>query len=132
MDLVVDANILFAALIKESISSSLLYSTRFNLYAPEYILFEIEKHQKEILDKSKRSLDEFYDLLNFFRRKLILVPLEELEPYLEKAKEISPDPYDIAYVALALKLKCSIWSNDKELKKQNVILVYHTHELLRL
>lgn len=49
------------------------------------------------------------------------VPLSEYKEYLSKAKEISPDPNDVDIFALALKLNCPIWSNDKELKKQNVI-----------
>lgn len=38
----------------------------------------------------------------------------------------------MAYFALALKLKCPIWSNDKKLKEQNIITIYHTHELSKL
>ena len=38
MDLVVDANILFAALIKENITSEFLLKREFNLFAPEFIL----------------------------------------------------------------------------------------------
>ena len=49
-----------------------------------------------------------------------------------EAKEISPDPDDVPYLALALKLGCAIWSNDKELKKQSVVKVYNTQEILQL
>ena len=38
---------------------------------------------------------------------------------------------DVLYFALALKLKCGIWSNDKKLKEQNKVKVYCTGELLK-
>ncbi len=37
MDLVVDANIIFAALIKDNLSYYLLFGGRFHLCTPEYI-----------------------------------------------------------------------------------------------
>lgn len=37
MDLIVDANVLFAALIKVSSSSEVFFSDKFHFYAPEFI-----------------------------------------------------------------------------------------------
>ncbi|MHA2473510.1 MAG: PIN domain-containing protein, partial [Promethearchaeota archaeon] len=45
MDLVVDANILFAALIKDNITSELLLKREFHLFAPEFIFEEFEKYR---------------------------------------------------------------------------------------
>ena len=45
MDLVIDANIIFAALIKESVTYHLLCRNDFHLFTPEFILTEIEKHK---------------------------------------------------------------------------------------
>ena len=58
-----------------------------------------------------------------------IIPKEDFVDYIEEAEKISPDPNDIMYFALALKLKCGIWSNDKRLKRQNKIKVYSTEEL---
>ncbi len=130
MDLVVDANILFAALIKAGITAELICRNDFHLYAPEFLLEEFEKYKEELLGKTERIESEFTMLLNFIQRRITFVPREEIEPLLEKALMISPDIKDITYVALALKLNVAIWSNDKNLKeKQNVVQVYHTHEL---
>jgi predicted nucleic acid-binding protein len=38
----------------------------------------------------------------------------------------------MVYHALALKLNCAIWTNDKKLKQQTKIKIYHTHELADL
>lgn len=133
MDLVVDANVLFAALIKDSFSYQLLFSEKFHLFTPEYVFIEIEKHRRELLDKTERSADNFYELLDALKRRIILVPLEELTESVEEAEKITPDPDDMAYIALALKLNCALWSNDKNLKeKQTVVKVYPTHELTEL
>lgn len=133
MDLVVDANVLFAVLIKDNFSSQLLFNEKFHLFRPEYVFIEIEEHLEEIISKTERTIGEFYNLLEVLKRRIVLVPLEELTEYIGAAEKITPDPDDMAYIALALKLNGAIWSNDKELKeKQKVIKIYPTHELVRL
>lgn len=49
-----------------------------------------------------------------------------------QAQSITPDKYDQDYFALALKLGCPIWSNDKALKGQKRIKVYSTKEVADL
>ena len=62
---------------------------------------------------------------------VILIPKEEIEHFMEKSKKISPDEKDVVYLALALKLRCGLWSNDKDLKeKQDTVQVYSTEELI--
>ena len=78
MDLVVDANVLFASLIKDSITYNLLFSGKFHLFTPEYIFTELEKHKEEIIEKTKQTTEEFFRLLEILKRRIILVPLEEL------------------------------------------------------
>lgn len=52
---------------------------------------------------------------------------------MSKARKISPDRKDVDYFALALKMKCSIWSNDKPIKnKQNEVKIYNTEELVKM
>lgn len=62
---------------------------------------------------------------------MTIVPKDDFKEYFELAEKISPDPDDFMYFALALKLKCPIWSNDKELKKQNEIIIYSTEDLIK-
>ena len=132
MDLVIDANVLFSALIKKSFSYHLLFSGKFHLFTPEYIFAELEKHKEELMNKTERTTEEFYRLVETLKRRIVIVPLEELVPYVEEAEKLTPDPGDMAYLALALKLNCAIWSNDKKLKEQNKIEVYNTYELNKL
>ncbi len=131
MDLVVDANILFAALIRDSITSELMLQNNLHLYAPEYIMDEFEWYRNIIKKKTNRSDDEFDIALDIFQRRIELVPHEEIKPFIAKATAISPDVKDVPYIALALKLHIAIWSNDKALKeKQRKIKVYSTKEII--
>lgn len=133
MKLVIDANVLFAALIKDGVSAELLFHEQLRLYAPEFIFVEMQKHQEEILRKTHRSLEEFERLLQILKRRIIIVLIDELRPHLDLAMKISPDLGDVAYIALALLLDIPIWSNDKPLKEQqDAVIVYNTAELLTL
>ncbi len=129
MILVVDANILFSALLRNSIVAELLF--QYSLYAPDYLLDEFKKHKEYLILKSQRDDEEFNNVLNVFNRRITFVSLEEIRPFIEEATIISPDPDDVPYIALALKLNCAIWSNDKALKlKQLKVRVYSTEDLI--
>jgi len=132
MDIVIDANALFSTLIKENFSYNLLFSGKFHLFTPEHIFTELEKHKEEIMNKTERTTEEFFRLVETLKRRIVIIPLEELVPYVEEAEKLTPDPDDMAYFALALKLNCAIWSNDKKLKEQDKIKIYNTHELSKI
>ena len=132
MDLVIDANILFAALIKESVTKELILSNGINLFAPEFLFEEFYKYKEEILKKTNRSLEEFDEIFMILTNIITLIPEEEFCLFLEKARSISPDENDSVYFALALKLNCAIWSNDKKLKNQDRIRVYSTQDLIEI
>lgn len=127
----IDSNILFAALLKESGTSDILFKHK--LYAPEFIFEEFIKYKDYLKGKTKRNEKSFNDLFDLFERNIVLILKEEIEPFIEKAEKISPDGKDVMYLALALKLRCGLWSNDRELKeKQNAVPVYSTEELIKI
>ena len=131
MDLVIDSNILFAALLKDSETSNIIF--KHTLYAPEFIFEEFKKYRDYLKGKTKRTEENFNELFNLFERNVILIPKEEIEPFIEKTEKISPDAKDVPYLALALKLRCSLWSNDRDLKeKQDTIRVYSTEDLVKI
>ena len=49
---------------------------------------------------------------------------------MDKANRITPDPDDAEYIALAMRVKASIWSNDKDLKGIQGVTVYSTSDLI--
>jgi predicted nucleic acid-binding protein len=117
MRLVVDANILFAALIKEGSTAELLISDKLQLFAPEFLFSEFTKYEELILKKTHRSNEEFNEFLELLKEQITIVPKKEITPFIDKAEKISPDPKDTVYLALALALKSNVWSNDKKLKE---------------
>lgn len=133
MELVIDANVIFSALIStEGKTCDLLFSDEIVLFAPEFLQEEFEKHKQEILLKSGLPEVDFDLALSLIFSRIRIIPSSEFKSFIRQAKEVCPDPNDTEYLALALKLSCPIWSNDKELKSQDVVKVYFTRELLEL
>ena len=132
MDVVVDANILFASIIKEGVTIRLIFTDELHLFAPEFLLSEFSKHREEILEKTYRSEDEFNKLIEVISRRINFVPKEEIDPFMKNAEKISPDPDDSMYFALAMRIGAAIWSNDSRLKNQNKIKVHTTSELIKM
>jgi len=131
MKLVVDANILFAALIKKGSTAELLISDKLQLFAPEFLFTEFTKYEELILKKTHRSHEEFNQLLEILKEQITIIPKKKITPFIYKAEKISPDPKDTVYLALAFALKSNIWSNDKRLKQgQEIITVFSTEELI--
>lgn len=55
----------------------------------------------------------------------------EIAPFILEAEGCSPDPKDTVYLAMALKMRCGIWSNDKNLReKQKNIQIFTTPEIM--
>ena len=130
MDLVVDANILFAALIRKSKTAELLFKDKFHLFAPEYLLDEFVEHREEIVRKSDRPSEEFDKFLDIMKKRITFCPFDDFKHYMKRASEISPDHDDEEYIALALSMKADIWSNDKSLREIKEIDVFSTTDLV--
>ena len=135
MRVILDTNILFSALIKDSTTRKLILEFEGIFLFPEYIFEEAEKHKDEIFRKSGMSADEFNKLLALILRKVTIVPSEALEPYRQEANDIAKniDVNDTLFIACALAYRGSaIWSNDSRLKKQSRIDVINTAEAMKL
>jgi len=134
MELVVDANILFSALIKSGITRELMVNDELLLYTPEYLINEFFEHIEEL---QKKTHADTFKLQNegqklIYLSHLKIIPIREINPYVKTAKTISSDPEDILYFATALKMNCALWSNDKELKNQNQVKIYSTSDLVKI
>ena len=130
MRLVVDANVLFAALIAKSKTLDLMFSDRLKLYSPEVLFIELEKNKDEILSKSGFDEDSLYAFLQLLKPELHIDFISDFRDWLDKALEVTPHAKDASYFSLALKYSCAIWSNEPRLKKQSKVKVYSTSELM--
>jgi len=134
MKLVVDANILFSFFKKDSFTRRFILShPEIELFTPMYVFDELEEHKDEVKFKAKIG-DIIFELS---KKELLeyvtIVPLEEFKKFWEEAKQTSPDPDDVPYLAVALSLGCAIWSNDKDLKEgQSRVVVVTTEDLTKL
>ncbi len=135
MNIIIDTNELFSALIKESITRKIILEYDGFFLFPSFIFEEMQKHKIELLKKSRMSGEDFSKLLQLILKKVVIVPNEVLIPYRKEAFEIVKDidPDDVLFVACALAYPNSIiWSNDRKLKKQSGVKVLNTKEIIKL
>ncbi len=130
MKLVIDASIVFTAIIGKGVTKELIFSDNLDLYVPDFFFEEIKKHENRIKELSKLSSEEFNDLVNKIKSKITPISRKEFDMFLEKANRLIDDKDDTEYIALALKLKIPIWSNDPHFKKQQEIKIFTTTELV--
>ena len=134
MKFVIDTNIIFSALLRNSITRKIILSDVIETYVPEYLYEEIARHDALILEKSKLSTTAYTALLLVFQKHTKIAKHEVYErkmPLAEQTmKEI--DVTDSPFLALALALESPIWTNDAHLKHQNLVDVCTTNELLEL
>jgi len=135
MKIVIDSNILFSALIKESITRKIILEYDDFFLFPSFIFEEMEKYKNELLKKSGMSKEEFNKLLKIILKKVKIIPNEVLTNYkkeaLELVKEI--DINDMVFVACALAhFNSVIWSDDKRLKNLKNIKVLNTQEIIEI
>jgi len=134
MIIVVDANILFSALIKDSKTREIIIYSDECMIFPSYIYDEIKKHKHTLVKKSELPEKDFNKLLQLLFDKIIVVPDNILKKHkyeaIKIAKDIDPD--DALFIACALAYPNSvIWSNDKQLKNQSKVRVMNTEEIIR-
>lgn len=137
MDLVIDANILFAAFIKSSTTREILLTKTpipLKLYTTPFILEEIYKYRKLLTRKTFLDENEIVELVLelISTSNIVIIKQEKLNKFKGEAEKVSPTENDVSYFAVALYKNCKIWSNDGPLKKQNRIEVITTKELLAI
>ncbi|MDE1824765.1 MAG: hypothetical protein KGH61_01065 [Candidatus Micrarchaeota archaeon] len=130
MKVTVDANILFACLIKDSTTRKLFFNPALSLFAPEFIVEEFLHHLVEIRKKSALCDEELYRLVEKILDQLVLVPDKDLKPFLPAAASLVDDSKDWLYLSCALREDTIIWSHDTDLGAQKRIRVISTKELI--
>lgn len=126
MRLVVDTNILISFFRDSPVRYIILLSDLFNLqlYSPEYVFAELGNIRPSLLKYSKLSLEN----IEFAFTELQNLSSSSFKEFESEAKQLIHDK-DVPIFALALKLKCGIWSNEPGFKKQSKIEVFNTKEL---
>jgi len=133
MRLVVDTNVLFSFFKKESKTRNLILNFEIlESVTPSFCIDELNEHKGLICEKSKLSDSEFEEVLDDLQIFVKVYSLSEYKDFLLDAKTLSPDPDDIDLFALALKLDCPLWAQEKAFKKQSRVKVVSTSDLILL
>jgi len=132
MRLVVDSNILFAALIRDSVVRHLFLHIEAELFLLKVNFEEIDEHKKELIRKSRCGEESFSILFESLSSKcrileddIILGKMGEAEKVMDRV-----DPDDTPFIAAALAIDADIWSDDSHFKKQKAVTVLTTKELI--
>lgn len=129
MKIVVDANVVVAALVRSSITREVLLYPYIDYYSPDFLLDEIKEHEKEISAKSGKG---YKPALELILNKIKVMPVRFYEKDIPEAhKAIGDiDKDDEPYVALALSLCAEgIWSYDTDFKKQRKVKIFSISDL---
>ena len=120
--LVADSNILFRFLLKSSRIRELLYSGKILVYVPDWAVYEIEKYLERLRAKLARK-GFSPTLLEYLKVELfgivIIVPKRFFHEKIPEALSIASgfDEKDTPFIALALKLRIPLWTEDRDMLK---------------
>jgi predicted nucleic acid-binding protein len=131
MKCVVDTNILFSFFKKDSLTRKFLLSSN-NFISSSLALTELKKYSSIIISKFSISEREFLIELNRLKKYVKFFPSHFYKEHLRLALSISPDKDDADFLALCIKMQFPLWSNDKELKKQDKVTILSTEDLIQI
>lgn len=133
MKIVVDANIIIAALLGSRAKLTILTSQNHTFYAPRKIIDEIKKYKFLICEKLPCTSDEFDVNLHALLFFLEIIHDNSYKIYIEKAMKLigKRDSKDADYIACALAFNADfIWSEDKDFAAQNSVPVKNTEHFI--
>jgi predicted nucleic acid-binding protein len=134
MKLVLDTNIIISALVKDGFTRDFLINQSQDLEfcTPAHTLTEIIKYKEEICRKSKMNERGFYTLLEILFKYIRIINPVFYYNYLKKAKVLIEHSSDAPFLACAIALDCSVWSDDKHFQKQKIVKILTTKDMVNL
>ena len=130
MILVIDSNPLIAGFLRNSTSRKIILYEKVVLHSPDWLISEFERNESELMSKFPNS-DNFFETKNLLFKFVKLAPESEYLKYIKEASKLAKHIKDISYFALALYLKCPIWSDEKSFKLQSKVEVYSNSDLVK-
>jgi len=142
MIIVIDANILFSALITPNGKLAKVIShpaLDLNRISCNFLLTELDKHQTKIIRYAKRPAEEVSQNIQYLLKGITLYDEHLIQDkYWQEAEQLTTgiDEFNIAYVALTLQTGGMLWTGDKKLTNHLKSLGFdkfvNTSELLLL
>jgi predicted nucleic acid-binding protein len=130
--IVVDANILFSALLKDGTTRRLLLHGGLDLHTPGHIWDEFARNRDFLVKKSGATRASFDLLVDALRDRIADVPLPLVQARMDEAQShLAPkDRLDAPYVAACLALGAMLWTRDKRLKARAPVRVVTTEDVV--
>lgn len=130
--LVVDANVLFSALLRDGTTRHLLLYGGLDLHTPDAIWDELERNRGCLVKKSRATEAAFDLLLDALRDRIGGIPVALVRDRMDEAIEIvgEKDRLDAPYVAATLALDATLWTNDTRLAGTRRVRVVTTAEVV--
>jgi predicted nucleic acid-binding protein len=130
--IIVDASVLFSALLRDRTTRLLLLHGGFGLHTPPNIWDELERNRQYLVQKSGATERAFDALLQSLRGRVSAIPLPLIERHMDRALKAlgEEDRLDAPYVASAMALDRTLWTHDKRVKLRAPILVVTTSEVV--
>ena len=133
MKVVVDANRVYSAVLRDGTTRRILFSTAAELFAPALLRKEIVRHAPELARRSGLAPVDLRKLLDKVFSEILWVDEPALLPHLAKAEKALArrDPTDVPYLAAALAIEAdAIWSHDPDFDEQDLVDRIENHELV--
>jgi len=132
MLLVVDANVVISSLINKGTTFQVFKhnarTKQCHFIAPAFLLSEV--NMEKVIQLSNLSKQNIDTILSLITEQIQFISFSTFSKHFSQAMEINFK--DSAYLALAMRYDCAIFSGDKGLKKQDIVTVYSPRELLDL
>ena len=132
MILIVDTNIIFAGLLRDSTTRSMLIDPPFTLYAPETAINEIRKYEEQITERAGFTKGDFETLFNLITDGITIIEKEKYEQCIKEAEHRIGDPGDVPFLALALSMpNDGIWTENIKHYKNAKVKIWTTKEIMQ-
>jgi len=135
MRIMLDANIILSALMKNGITRKILLSKEIEFYTIQYTLEEVLKYNALIKRKSGLNDHELTIILDTIFENIKIIPIKNVKSNFKKAFEVMKniDPKDAPILAGAMSIpNDGLWTNDEHLKQQKLNKTIGTKELLSI
>jgi predicted nucleic acid-binding protein len=130
--LVVDANIVLSALIRDGATREIILDRGMDLRSPPWLWEEIAGRYEWLQNKSCLSAPALDELLRQIRARITDIPAALIEEQREKAlaRVGKSGRKDAPYVAAVLAVRGTLWTHDKKLRSEARIATTTTADLL--
>ena len=133
MRVVVDANVVVAALMADgTVRDVLLNTTKLDFFAPDYLKAEIARHEARIAARAQLDPASVAALLEDVGEAVEFVPRDAYGERAADGRRLAnqaPAHGDEEYIALALWLEAPIWCLDNDLRRVRQLRVLSTSEV---